>query len=632
MKPAGRDQSQDRKINLHCLNKQNKIDSVMKITLKYKIISLITVFSALSVILILVIAIQAFKKDKTAFIFETSLNTSHFLAEQLQIEIQNKSNLVKSYLKLFFSNQNNPSYEIEDADPVDEIQIYQKKDELKEVFSAHKKNKEKTNISSDADFKEIVQKTGQIQDLKNGIIIRGCALYVYEYIFKNGNYFFIFYSYKSQVLEKIFNQKNYFKSALVNISGEVKSQNFGLSKDILLKNFTEFDANINTQLGKLLNTSVFTLKSANGENWLFTSSQIGYFDLFFISAVSEKAVFGFFEILYFKSTILFCLLISFVFLTGIFITHFTIQRLQNLTVAAKKVSTGDFNVEISTQGHDEVGLLSKAFSEMIHRIDILLSEVAGKARMEAELKTAQIVQSTLFPQNAAIMGGLHINGFFKSASECGGDWWHYSEDEKYVWVWIADATGHGVSAALLTSACKSAVHLIQKQKCEPVEAMGLLNSAIFDVADGQMMMTCFLSRFDKSTRILEYVNASHEVPLRIPKQSNITSEKFNFLFSSEHKNKRLGQQKDSSYVSSEIQLNKGDRLFFYTDGFFELKASLAEPFKERHLLKLLVNSYNEGKDFSGAVHFFKSSLEPYLQNKYLEDDLTYIFIEVEENV
>lgn len=603
----------------------------MRINLKHKIISLITVFTALSVFLILVISIQTFQKDKTAFIFETSLNTSRFLSEQLKVEIENKAAIVKNYLKLFLLKRTTRVASLDASEIIDEIQIYESKNnELLTVYEARKESIEKFDYKSNLKLNSEIEKIlkNETGFKKTGIFVKENKIYIYEYLVKNQQNYLIIYSYQSKVIQKIFNENNYFKSILITNDGDIKAQNFSSDGSSLSENFSDFNFTKNDQSNRILNTSVFMLSTAADEKWMFASAELGYFDLFVITTLSEKSAFGFFKKLYTNSALLFGILVLAVIVVGFLVTHFIVRRLQQLTLVAEKVSTGDFSMQVSESGRDEVGVLSRAFNNMIRKIDALLSEVAGKTRMELELKTAQIVQSTLFPPNKAVLNGLKVSGYYKSASECGGDWWHYYETSEYVWIWVADATGHGVSAALLTSACKSAVHLIEKMNCEPEEAMKLLNSSIYDVSAGKMMMTCFVARFDKTSKVMKYVNASHEVPIQIPVKSEISVSDLSFVFSTEQRNMRLGQQQDSEFKATSMQLSENDQLFFFTDGFFELKDEKGGVYKERHLLKNLVTQKNKSQNFSDFADRFDESVQHLIKDQSLQDDLTYILIEV----
>ena len=198
---------------------------------------------------------------------------------------------------------------------------------------------------------------------------------------------------------------------------------------------------------------------------------------------------------------------------------------------------------------------------MAAEIKRLLSETAEKARMESELKTAQVVQSTLFPTGDLVHSDLEIRGFYQSASECGGDWWFYSEVGSKVYFWIGDATGHGVPAALVTSAAKSAAGILEKFPDLPLDrVMELFNSAIYGTSHGTVMMTFFLGCFDRDSMQFEYCNASHDPPFLMRPQEGKKLKKKDLTPLMEKIGKRLGETPDSQYEKVSIDLSPGDRI------------------------------------------------------------------------
>ena len=75
------------------------------------------------------------------------------------------------------------------------------------------------------------------------------------------------------------------------------------------------------------------------------------------------------------------LLLVTTFVTGFFVWRFT-RPIKELSIAARKVAGGDFDVQVSTQRGDEIGTLSSAFNEMTARL--------GRAReLEMQLHQAE---------------------------------------------------------------------------------------------------------------------------------------------------------------------------------------------------------------------------------------------------
>jgi sigma-B regulation protein RsbU (phosphoserine phosphatase) len=301
------------------------------------------------------------------------------------------------------------------------------------------------------------------------------------------------------------------------------------------------------------------------------------------------------------------------------------QDLRLLTRATKRVAEGDFDFQLKMSSKDEVGQLAQSFNMMALEISRLLSQTAEKARMENELKTAKTVQDTLFPPASALIGDLEICGFYEPASEIGGDWWHYSQVEDKIFLWIGDATGHGAPAALITSAAKSAATILERLDIDPAQGMRLLNRSIFEVARGKIMMTFCLAIYDIKTHKLYYTNASHEAPFLIPRDADPIKKK-HLVPLNEATFPRLGQDPEAQYEVSAIDLNPGDRVFFYTDGLPDIQNPQGEIWGEREFVKTLVQVHQQRKSANETIREMTETFQSYRQKSELKDDVTFFMI------
>jgi sigma-B regulation protein RsbU (phosphoserine phosphatase) len=131
------------------------------------------------------------------------------------------------------------------------------------------------------------------------------------------------------------------------------------------------------------------------------------------------------------------------------------------------------------------------------------------SRLEAELAAARAFQRSLLPPESARVGGLSIAVRYIPSAELGGDFYDYaSASPTEATVLIADAAGHGVSAAMLTGVVKAAFDASRGDHYEP-------RAVVRRIADGlrgfehQRFVTATCVRIDSSRGILEYVNAGH---------------------------------------------------------------------------------------------------------------------------
>ena len=134
---------------------------------------------------------------------------------------------------------------------------------------------------------------------------------------------------------------------------------------------------------------------------------------------------------------------------------------------------------------------------------------AEKKRLEDELSKARVFQRSMLPPPRWERDGLRIDALYASCNELGGDLYDYEIDEQgRMAVIVADVSGHGVSAAMLTGIVKLAFHGGRGDGHGPGDVVRRIAAAMraFDPA---MFVTCICLRVCPRTRQLEYANAGH---------------------------------------------------------------------------------------------------------------------------
>nr|HPI40644.1 SpoIIE family protein phosphatase [Pseudobdellovibrionaceae bacterium] len=368
------------------------------------------------------------------------------------------------------------------------------------------------------------------------------------------------------------------------------------------------------------------LKTKDQKNYLFSYSKVGFGELVVASIVDKKNALSATEILLKKSLIFFGLLISAIIIISLLTSKSITSSLRELFFATQKVAEGDFNIHIEPKSSDEVGALARNFNLMAGEVSRLLDQTAEKARMENELLTAKTVQETLFPLPNMKIDDITISGFYEPASECGGDWWHYSRVKNKIYFWIGDATGHGAAAALITSAAKSAAIIIEHLEMEPGPALAFLNRSIHEVSKGRLMMTFFIATYDTQTHQLIYSNASHEAPYLLKRSESLLKKK-ELIPLNEVNSPRIGQSLESKYQQTEIQIEPGDRIFFYTDGIADIQDKKNENWGERRFIKSLLENNFKSKIPKDFIASFSEEFGTFRQSSSLIDDVTFFIIQ-----
>jgi sigma-B regulation protein RsbU (phosphoserine phosphatase) len=268
---------------------------------------------------------------------------------------------------------------------------------------------------------------------------------------------------------------------------------------------------------------------------------------------------------------------------------------------------------------------------MADKIVVYMQEMKEKARLENEVQVAQLVQSSFFPASSESDNVLSTHGHFEPATECGGDWWGYFDQGDWRVFFIADATGHGVPAALLTATincCKSSLSFITETRPEvlgqPNEILRYMNQAVCG-AGKEIQVTCFVASFNKKTRELIFANSSQTPPILFNgNKADLTKDDFRPLI--EANGPRLGQKLDSKFESHSLKLLTHDTLFFYTDGLTEAENVEGSAFGQRRLIKSLTQ-HGGGSPLS-IIEGVMGDFKVFTSERPLNDDLTAVSMKV----
>jgi sigma-B regulation protein RsbU (phosphoserine phosphatase) len=186
---------------------------------------------------------------------------------------------------------------------------------------------------------------------------------------------------------------------------------------------------------------------------------------------------------------------------------------------------------------------------------------AWRRNLERDLAAARLTQQSLIPQKPPVMPGWDIAACYRPVIQVGGDiyGWLRMADGRTLF-WIADATGHGASAALLTTLAKLLFHHGSVEHNEPAEIMEAVNNDFRSIFGARSFMTAMCVALDPATGRASVVGAGHP-PLLVARSSGRTEA----IPSSAPP---LGLLERSEFIEANIDLEPGDAFFLYTDGLY----------------------------------------------------------------
>lgn len=604
------------------------------LSIKYKIMLLLTLIPLITLGVYLGLALKIFEEDKVAYVFDSSSNVTGAISAQVKSQLHS---VLKTAKPIFQDYLDKKSFTIVSETIFNNEFVF-------DMIATFSFNTERKSYQRDA----LLEKSPQLyerlaQDLKGqmgsllleadnfGRTIRAPfhddRIFLLEKItdpISKKSHLFLIVAKLSEISE-MFKSTGAQLIYLINSKGQIL---LGPEAEASLQFDQLYNVNFLKRGDSKVSQGAETVVREDKSEYLVSFSQIGFSDLIVVSSVAKSKALGALQILIRKSLIFFGILICVTVIVSMLASSTITQALTALFDATKKVSEGQFDIRVNVNSSDEVGILADNFNIMAAEVSRLLDETANKARMENELQTAKTVQETLFPETSSQIGQLQIQGFYEPASECGGDWWHYCKVGDKIFFWIGDATGHGAPAALITSAAKSAATIIERLNVNPATALELLNRCIYDVSKGRLMMTFFLASFDPKTSELIYANASHEAPYLI-KRSDKELKKKDLIPLNEVTSPRLGQDRDTVYSQTTIKLDKGDSLFFYTDGIPDIKSPDGSTWGEREFLKALVTANKTYPSVDIAVKEFTEQFQKFREGSPLIDDVTFFMVKNE---
>jgi phosphoserine phosphatase RsbU/P len=186
---------------------------------------------------------------------------------------------------------------------------------------------------------------------------------------------------------------------------------------------------------------------------------------------------------------------------------------------------------------------------------------AWRANLERDLEAARLTQQSLIPQRPPQLKGWDIASAYLPVIQVGGDiyGWPRMAGGRTLF-WMADATGHGASAALLTTLTKLLFHHGCVEHNTPGAIMRSVNSDFRSTFGARSFMTAMCVALDPGSGRASVVGAGHPPLLVARRAGGIEA-----ISSSAPP---LGLVEHSAFKETEVALARGDAFFLYTDGLF----------------------------------------------------------------
>ncbi|TGK56997.1 PAS domain S-box protein [Leptospira wolffii] len=236
--------------------------------------------------------------------------------------------------------------------------------------------------------------------------------------------------------------------------------------------------------------------------------------------------------------------------------------------------------------------------------------------MKEELSLAKRVQNSLLPPIDYSLAGVQTYVTYLPVMEVGGDWYDIFECKPGVLrILLADATGHGVQAALVTMTIKGVYEPLKYLADSPSELLqGINTDYCRNFKNLQMYFSCFILDVDTIEKKIRFASAGH--PALLWK----SGKQIRFL---ERTGSLVGLLAKMEFTEEEYSYEPGDSILMLTDGIFEEFDSEQNPFGEERIEKIYYHSDLEGFDLHRKIVY---EMDKHMGGKSPQDDITLISV------
>lgn len=302
------------------------------------------------------------------------------------------------------------------------------------------------------------------------------------------------------------------------------------------------------------------------------------------------------------------------------IKKLVITNMLKINKGLNNISKGNLSVSIDVRYTKEFNELSNDINKTIDTLKGFIS--AEKERIAKELALATSIQLSSLPQHTEALDSMdefNVDAGMFTAKEVGGDFYDYYmlKDNKLAFM-IADVSGKGIPAAMFMMRAKAIIKALAETGMDVNDVLSEANHKLCEQNDAEMFVTVWLGFLNLDTGMLEYTSAGHNPPL-------IYNPSSGYSFLKNRPGLVLAGLDGMKYRKEELKLEKGGRVFLYTDGVTEATNRLNELYGENRLIDFL----NENKEvpIDELIKRLKASIDNFADGREQFDDITMLGVD-----
>ncbi len=261
--------------------------------------------------------------------------------------------------------------------------------------------------------------------------------------------------------------------------------------------------------------------------------------------------------------------------------------------------------------------LAQEAGHVLEKLDLVMA-LAEKKNLEQELAVAEETQRSLLPRSLPQAEPFRISAFSRPTRQLGGDFYDFiAVKNMHLTGVLADVSGKGIPAALLSSLALGALNMEFRSHSEPGLVLNAVNKLLCDKTPSHRFVTAFLFQLD-GDGTGEYISAGHN-PAYLYRAATGQVEEL------PSDGLPLGMFPFALYDPTPLRLDSGDVLVVYSDGLSEAENGAQQEFSEERLRDLIRLSAPGGAAL--LKERVLSALDQFTGGAAQTDDITFLLIE-----
>jgi len=237
-------------------------------------------------------------------------------------------------------------------------------------------------------------------------------------------------------------------------------------------------------------------------------------------------------------------------------------------------------------------------------------------KLEQELREAKVFQQKLMPPRQGLLADVSLHAVFEPCDQLAGDLYDYVpvNGDKLA-ILVADVSGHGTGAAMMTGIVKSSFRAAHVEEYSPVAVMQRIADNLRSFEPGRFV-TAFAATIDRSCGEIEYASAGHPSAILLSRQHSPQDlESTGPLISS--------GIPDAKWDPMILSFDDSHQLLVYTDGLDESRGP-SGFFDRKRVIDSLCNAVNED---APLLERLLADLRAFTGKRPPTDDITLLLVD-----